>query len=129
MAESVSSGFLVGLIVYQAVITVGVIGYLIYLSLSFSNYRTLVAKAFAELLKQDEELARRIQQVVSSFTLMDALFPSSTSTTVAPKSPPKKKENLRPLHDFSKDKSKETKERGHLSVITPKEEPGSDKGD
>lgn len=132
MAEPINSSLFIGLIIYQAVITIGVVGYVVYLSLSFANYRNLVAKAFAELLKQDEELARRIQHVASSFALMDALFPQAP----AAKAPPSKKKEptpFKPLHNYSKDTPPNSKDRSHLSVIDPKtskkEDSGNDKGD
>lgn len=136
MSESLSSSFLVGFLVYQAIITLGVVGYVLYLSLSFANYRNMVAKAFAELLKQDEELAKRIQQVAGAFMLMDTLFPQQST----PQKPTTKKKDstLKPLHNFAKD----TKDRSHLSVIdnpsktdtpavpsTKQEESSNDKSD
>lgn len=131
MPDSVNSSLFIGLVIYQAVITIGLVGYLAYLTLAFANYRNIVAKAFAELLKQDEELARRIQQVVNSFALLDALFPPSSAGHKTPPPPPKKKEPVpfKPLHNYSKDSSKD---RSHLSVIetkTSQEDSSNDKGD
>lgn len=135
MPDSVNSSLFIGVIIYQAIITIGLVGYLAYLTLAFSNYRNIVAKAFTELLKQDEELARRIQQIVNSFALMDALFPPSAQHKTPPPPPSKKKEPtpFKPLHNYSKDLPKD---RSHLSVIETKapsapgrEDPSNDKGD